>query len=145
MRNSVTNYLNKSINWTRNKELTIRRKPSTLRMTVLPKLQSINNDQSRTKESWDTKTNLKIHAILKPSSYFNLDIPVTFIVCPTVVGYISSTSCFIAAVPLNRSNCVPGGSKPEKSKNGVTGHKIRLFVHLFYTCLVTVFEVLNQA
>lgn len=35
---------------------------------------------------------------------------------PRVVGYISSTSCFIAAVPRNKSNCVPGGSKPDKVK-----------------------------
>lgn len=52
-----------------------------------------------------------------------------------VVGYISSTSCFIAAVPLNRSNCVPGGSKPEMLKNGVTGHKIT--PHVFGSMLVT--------
>lgn len=38
----------------------------------------------------------------------------TLMVCPRVVGYVSSTSCFIAAVPRNRSNCVPGGSKPER-------------------------------
>lgn len=38
----------------------------------------------------------------------------TLIVCWRVVGYKSSTSCFIAAVPLNKSNCVPGGSNPEE-------------------------------
>lgn len=37
----------------------------------------------------------------------------TFMVCERVVGYISSTSCFIAAVPRNRSNWVPGGSNPK--------------------------------
>lgn len=63
---------------------------------------------------------------MKPASIFKLDIPNTLIVCPRVVGYISSTSCFIAAVPRNRSNCVPGGSKPEKAKSGVTGHKIHV-------------------
>lgn len=40
----------------------------------------------------------------------------TLMVCPRVVGYISSTSCFIAAVPRNKSNCVPGGSNPERTK-----------------------------
>lgn len=41
----------------------------------------------------------------------------TFIVCPRVVGCISSSSCFIAAVPLKRSNCVPGGNNPGPCEN----------------------------
>lgn len=41
----------------------------------------------------------------------------TLIVCPRLVGYISSTSCFMAAVPRNKSNCVPGGSKPDRTHN----------------------------
>lgn len=44
-------------------------------------------------------------------------------VCPSVVGYISSTSCFIAAVPRNKSNCVPGGSNPEGAKENLSGEK----------------------
>lgn len=39
----------------------------------------------------------------------------TLIVWPRFVGYISSISCFIAAVPRNKSNCVPGGSNPAKT------------------------------
>ena len=37
---------------------------------------------------------------------------ITFIWWDKVVGYVSSSSCFIAAVPLNKSNCVPGGNSP---------------------------------
>lgn len=44
----------------------------------------------------------------------------TLIVCPRVVGLISSTSCFIAAVPRNKSNCVPGGSNPKKHTRNQT-------------------------
>lgn len=38
----------------------------------------------------------------------------TLMVWERVVGYMSSTSCFIAAVPRNKSNCVPGGSNPRR-------------------------------
>ena len=41
-------------------------------------------------------------------------IKLPLIVCDRVVGCMSSMSCFMAAVPLNKSNCVPGGSNPEK-------------------------------
>ena len=40
----------------------------------------------------------------------------TFIGCARVVGYMSSSSCFIAAVPRNKSNWVPCGNNPEKYK-----------------------------
>jgi hypothetical protein len=37
-------------------------------------------------------------------------------VCESVVGYMSSISCFMTAVPRNRSNWVPGGSNPGYGK-----------------------------
>lgn len=59
-------------------------------------------------------------------SDFSLDIfyeknlnKITFIWCAKVVGYVSSSSCFIAAVPRNKSNCVPGGNNPGKQKRNI--------------------------
>lgn len=59
------------------------------------------------------------HSVMLPLNLINKSsiqstTTLTLMVCPRVVGYISSTSCFIAAVPLNKSNWVPGGSNPKR-------------------------------
>ena len=72
---------------------------------LLKSLFSINSEKKKNSESEVTVYHYRhIHKIL------------AFMVCARVDGYVSSTSCFIAAVPRNKSNCVPGGSNPERGK-----------------------------
>lgn len=59
-----------------------------------------------------------------------------------VVGYMSSTSCFIAAVPRNKSNCVPGGSNPRRP-DIITSEKFtRKHDDYIYVTIILIFSIL---